>query len=195
MIIGTTTPNLYVVPAGEDMAGIDLLLVGKTARETVLKRCLEKTKLEGFDFVLIDTAPYISLLTVNALSASTHYIVPTTAEFLPLRGIEKLTQNVESTRALINPGLESLGVLITQYDIRKAITGQVESALKDMLGSNLFNTRIRVNTKFSSSPIDQQTIFQFEQHQGKGSEDYAAFTTEVLSRLRVKATSNEVVNG
>lgn len=194
VILPTSTPNLFVVPSGEDMTGIDLLLVGKTARETVLKRCLGKTKLEGFDFVLIDTAPYISLLTVNALSASTHYIVPTTAEYLPLRGIEKLTENVEQTRSLINPALRCLGVVITQFDTRKAITGQVETALKDILGDDLFAVRIRVNVKFSSAPIDQQTIFQYEQSQGKGSDDYATLADEVLARLGLDSQP-KVVNG
>ena len=194
VIMPTKTPNLYLVPAGEDMTGIDLNLVGVLSREQVLKRCLNKTDLSGFDFVLIDTAPYISLLTVNALVASTHYLVPTTAEYLPLRGIERLTQNVQRVKDTLNPQLGLLGVVLTQYDTRKGITAQVEETLREELGESLFQTRIRINTKFSSSPIEQQTIFQYEQQDGKGSEDYLALTAEVLERLGM-TNKNEAVNG
>ena len=174
---------------------MDINLVGVTARESVLKRCLAKTDLSSFDFVLIDTAPYISLVTVNALVASTHYLIPTTAEYLPVRGIERLQANVQRFSELLNSDLSFLGAVITQYDTRKTITGQVEELLKEELGKDLFSTRIRINTKFSSSPIDQQTIYQFEDDRaGKGTEDYLSLTAEVLERLGLTNRA-EVVNG
>jgi chromosome partitioning protein len=194
VIIPTPTAGLFLAPAGENMTGIDLKLNTANLKELVLKRCLTKTDLSGFDFILIDTAPYISLTTVNAFSASTHYIVPTTAEYLPLRGIERLTQNIQTAKDITNPDLTLLGVVITQYDTRKGITGQIEEALKESLGDGLFETKIRINTKFSSSPIEQQTIFQYENQDGKGSEDYLALTAEVLERLGY-SSKKEVVNG
>jgi chromosome partitioning protein len=161
----------------------------------VLKRCLNETDTSSFDFILIDTAPYISLVTVNALVASTHYLIPTTAEYLPVRGIERLQANVKKFSKLLNPNISFIGAVITQYDTRKAITGQVEELLKEELGSGLLNTRIRINTKFSSSPIDQQTIYQFEgDKQGKGTEDYLSLTVEILERLGLTNTQ-EVANG
>lgn len=194
-ILPTKTPNLFLTPAGEEMADVDINLVGVTARESVLKRCLNKTDLGSFDFVLIDTAPYISLVTVNALVASTHYLIPTTAEYLPVRGIERLQANVKKFSELLNSELSFLGAVITQYDTRKAITGQVEELLREELGKDLFSTRIRINTKFSSSPIEQQTIYQFEDDkQGKGTEDYLSLTAEVLERLGL-ANRQEVANG
>jgi chromosome partitioning protein len=174
------------------MCDVDINLVPVFSRESVLKRCLKKTDASSFDFVLIDTAPYISLVTVNALVASTHYLIPTTAEYLPVRGIERLQANVRKFSELLNPELSFLGAVITQYDTRKAITGQVEELLKDELGASLLSTRIRINTKFSSSPIEQQTIYQYENDgQGKGTEDYFSLTTEVLQRLGF--TSEEAV--
>ena len=195
VIVPTKTPGLYLAPAGEVMADVDLNLVGVTARESVLKRCLNETDTSSFDFILIDTAPYISLVTVNALVASTHYLIPTTAEYLPVRGIERLQANVKKFSKLLNPNISFIGAVITQYDTRKAITGQVEELLKEELGSGLLNTRIRINTKFSSSPIDQQTIYQFEgDKQGKGTEDYLSLTVEILERLGLTNTQ-EVANG
>lgn len=184
VILPTKTSNLFIAPAGEEMADVDINLVGVTARESVLKRCINKTDLGSFDFILIDTAPYISLVTVNALVASTHYLIPTTAEYLPVRGIERLQSNVNKFRQLLNSELSFLGVVMTQYDTRKAITGQIEEVLQKELGSELFSTKIRINTKFSSSPIEQQTIYQYENDtHGKGTEDYLSLTTEVLNRL------------
>jgi chromosome partitioning protein len=194
VIVPTKTQNLFLAPAGEEMSGVDLDLVGVTARENVLKRCLAKTDLASFDFVLIDTAPYISLVTVNALAASTHYIIPTTAEYLPFRGIERLQTNVDKIRQVLNPELSLLGVLVTQYDTRKSITAQVEETLRFVLGKDLLPTRIRINTKFSSCPIEQQTIYQFEQQDGKGSEDYLSLTNEVLLRLGTSSRA-EVMHG
>jgi len=149
----------------------------------VLKRCLDKTDLSRFDAVLIDTAPYISLLTVNALVASTHYIVPTLAEYLPVRGIERLTQNVQRVRETLNSKLALLGVVITQYDTRKSVTARIEELLVEELGDDLFKTRIRINTLFSSAPMYRDTIFQYEENSGKGTQDYDALTTEVVERL------------
>lgn len=195
VILPTKTPGLFLTPAGEEMSDVDINLVGVTARESVLKRCLTKTDLSSFDFVLIDTAPYISLVTVNALVASTHYLIPTTAEYLPVRGIERLQANVRKFSELLNSDLSFLGAVITQYDTRKTITGQVEELLKEELGEGLFATRIRVNTKFSSSPIRLQTIYQYEDDgHGKGTEDYLSLTAEVLERLGL-TNKVEVANG
>lgn len=192
IIIPTTTKNLFLAPAGEYMTGIDLILFSRHYKEQVLKDCINKKDLSSFDFILIDTAPYISVLLVNALVASNHYLIPTTAEYLPVKGIQRLSENVESVR---NPDLSLLGVVITQYDTRKAITGQVEELLKEELGNDLLKTRIRINTKFSSSPIGQQTIYQYENDgRGKGTEDYLSLTTEILQRLGL-TSSVGVANG
>jgi chromosome partitioning protein len=196
VLVPTGTENLYLVPAGEEMADIDLHLSGRTSGEKVLERCIKKSDLTGFDFIIIDTAPYISRLTWNALVPSTHYLVPTLAEYLPLRGIERLTRNIDRVREEQNPDLSLLGVVITQYDTRKSITARIEEALREGLGDALFQTRIRINTKFSSSPINQQTIFQYEEHDtSKGSDDYSSLCGEVLERLGVRVEEREVVNG
>ena len=193
----TNTEGLFIAPAGEDMTGMDLNLNQVMSREQVLSRCLKKTDLEAYSVVLIDTAPYISLLSVNALVASTHYLVPTTAEYLPLKGIDRLSQNVEKVKEKLNHNLKRIGIVLTQYDTRKGITSQVEQTMKDILGDELLSTRIRVNTKFSSSPIDQQTIYQYEDSpQGKGTEDYDALTSEVLARLGMsEPTQRRAANG
>ena len=117
-------------------------------------------------------------------------------EYLPLRGIERLTRNINEVREKLNPDLSLLGVLITQYDTRKSITQQIEGALKEELGELLFQTRIRINTKFSSAPIERETIFDYEARKDgdrKGSDDYKALSEEILNRLGF--TVKEAANG
>lgn len=184
VIVPTTTEGLDLAPAGESMTGIDLVLVGKLSRETLLKRCLLATaNISKYDFILIDTAPYVSLLTVNALVASDFYLVPTTAEVLPLKGIETLTVNVNKIRNALNNQLKMLGVVITQYDSRLGVTRQVEEILKENLEEYLLTTHIRINTRFKEAPASRESIFSYEES-GRGSEDYMSLTEEILAKLK-----------
>lgn len=183
----TSTENLFLAPAGQTMVGLDLSLAGVMGREQVLKNCLRKTKgIDQFDVILLDNPPYFSLVSINSLVASTHYFIPVSCQFLPMKGIQLLNENIEKVRAKLNPDLNLLGVAITMYDMRQSITGQVESILREDMQDHILNTRIRINTKFISTPIQQQTIFQFEQSEGKGSDDYEAMTQEVIDRLQAQ---------
>ena len=192
IIIKTGTENLYLAPAGDDMTGIDIPLLNAMARESILKKLLSRVKSQ-FDFILIDNSPYIGILSVNALVASSHYLIPTIADYLPVRGIDKLRGAIEDVREALNPDLECLGALITQYDIRKTITKQVEELLSEQMGELSFSSKVRINAKFCSAPIDKQTIYQHEQPQGKGCEDYEAVTEELLTKLGMQ--SQGAVNG
>jgi chromosome partitioning protein len=185
MIRETTTENLYIVPAGETLIGVDINLAGVMGREQVLKNCIRKTKgLEQFDIILIDNPPYISLATVNSLTASTHYLIPVSCEYLPMVGVKLLNENIAKVQEKLNPGLHLLGVLLTMFDKREGITKQVEQILREDLAEAVFKTTIRINTKFKSTPVEKQTIFQYEKgSDGKGSDDYEAATSEVIERL------------
>lgn len=182
----TTTENLFLAPAGPTMVGLDLNLSGVMGREQVLKQCLRKTKgIEDFDVILLDNPPYFTLVSINSLVASNYYLIPVSCQYLPMKGIQLLNENINKVRAKLNPDLALLGVALTMYDRRQSITSEVENLLQGELGDLLFNTRIRINTKFISTPIDQQTIFQYEKN-GKGSDDYEALTLEVIQRLNLQ---------
>lgn len=197
----TSTENLFLAPAGQTMVGLDLSLAGVMGREQVLDNCLRKTKgIEQFDVILLDNPPYFSLVSINSLVASTHYFIPVSCQFLPMKGIQLLNENIEKVKAKLNPDLNLLGVAITMYDMRQSITGQVEAVLREEMQNNILSTKIRINTKFISTPIQQQTIFQFEQSEGKGSDDYEAMTQEVIDRLQAQGylqspTLKAVANG
>jgi chromosome partitioning protein len=185
MIQPTTTEGLYIVPAGETLTVVDINLAGVMGREQVLKHCIAKTKdIESFDVVLIDNPPYMSLVTVNSLVASSHYLIPVSCEYLPMLGIKLLHESIEKIKSKLNPDLSLLGVVLTMFDMREGITKQVEGILREELGADVFQTTIRINTKFKSAPVEKQTIFQYEADKGKGSDDYSNLTAEVVARLQ-----------
>jgi chromosome partitioning protein len=181
----TTTPGLDLAPAGETLIGLDITLAGAMGREQILKTCLKYTQcMPRYDADFIDNPPYISLATVNSLVASTHFLIPVSCEYLPMVGIKLLNENIEKVRHKLNPDLALLGVVLTMYDKREGITRDVEALIREQLGNEVFDTVIRINTKYKSTPIERQTIFQYEHDaDGRGSEDYRSLTREIAARL------------
>lgn len=188
IICPTPIQNLFLAPAGETLIGLDISLAGTMGREQILRHCLKQTEnISDFDAILIDNPPYISLATVNSLVSSTHYLIPVSCEYLPMVGIKLLNENVEKVRKKLNPDLSLLGVVLTMYDKRESITSQVETLIREQMQSNVFQTQIRINTKFKSTPIERQSIFQYEQDpQGRGTHDYECLTDEMVERLQTE---------
>ena len=182
----TTTPNLYVAPAGESLAHADLNLAAMMGRDSILRSCLNSELVNSFDYVIIDTSPYLGLLTVNALVAADYIVIPVSCEFLPLLGIKWLLRTVQQVKTKLHPRLQILGYLLTMYDRREAITKDVEDILRDQFGDEVFTGRIRINTKHKAAPSEHKTIFEYEgPGGGRGTEDYSRFTNEFLERIRV----------
>ena len=140
LITSTATPNLFIVPAGESLTGIDLDLSGKTAREAILKHCISDTRaIKDFDVLLIDNPPYFSLATLNSLVASDFYIVPVSCEYLPMVGIRLLEEKIQQVKKKLNPSLDLLGVLLTMYDKRESITKEIDSVIRDSVGEKVLS--------------------------------------------------------
>lgn len=199
LIRPTTTPNLEILPCTEDFFTAELTLAPREAREFVLRTCFENTAcLAHYDFVLIDNSPSMSLVTVNALVASDYYIVPVSAEYLPLTGLIMLGKCIARFQRKLCPQLKSLGVVVTRYHRSESVCRDAERKLESELGDMLFRTRVRVNTKGKRAPSVQKTIFQYEDDdQGRGTEDFARLTEEVLTRVDEAAVSTplKVANG
>src|SRR5579883_423292 len=117
----TSTPGLDVAPAGEALATVDLQLASAMAREHVLKRALGSVDAR-WDRVVIDTAPYLGLLTMNALAAATHVLVPVSCEYLPILGLKLFGETLAKIRSQLGARCEVLGYLLTMYDRRERIT-------------------------------------------------------------------------
>jgi chromosome partitioning protein len=181
----TATENLFVAPAGETLAAVDIHLATAMAREQVLTRCLS-TVMDKVDHVVIDTAPYLGLLTTNALVAAQHIVVPVSCEYLPILGLKLFSETLGRIRARLGASCEVLGYLLTMYDRREKITTEVEAILRRKFGAEVFADPIRVNTRHKASPSHKKTIFEFEPKSGKGRSDYEKLVDGVLKRLDEK---------
>lgn len=198
LIRETPTKGLDIVPSAEDFFAAELSLAPKEAREFALKTCFQKTKrLSEYDFVLIDNSPSVSLVTVNSLVASDYFLVPVSAEYLPLTGLIMLGNSIGRIQQKLAPRLTSLGVVLTLYHRSEKICRDVEKKLQSELGDMLCKTRIRVNTKAKTAPSVQKTILQFEDDAGgRGTEDYLALAKEVIARVEQAASPlKEAANG
>ncbi len=192
IITETHTKNLYIAPAGESLSLVDVELAQTTNGDlSRLIAALENPITEFFDFIIIDTAPYLGLLTLNAMAASDYIIVPVACEYFPLIGIKWLLKSIQKVRELTQRDIEILGYLITMYDGRERITKIVEEILYDQFGEKVFNTKIRKNTRIKALPLERKTIFEYEGMNSSGYRDYLYFTNEVLERLGYELKKEE----
>jgi chromosome partitioning protein len=186
----TGTDNLFLAPAGETLAAVDSHLATAMAREPVLTRILS-TVGERVDHVVIDTAPYLGLLTTNAIVAAEHILVPVSCEYLPILGLKLFGETLARMRARLGARCDVLGYLLTMYDRREKITVEVEKIIRRNFGTAVFADPIRVNTRHKAAPSHRKTIFEFEPKSGKGRSDYEKLVDNVLARLDDRARSAE----
>lgn len=183
IVKSTQINNLYIAPSGESMVDLDLgLHAAPVRREFKLKDVLKEKEISGYDFILLDNPPHISFTTVNSLIASSYYIVPVSAEYLPLVGIKHLIKTIEAIKPS-NPSISNLGYVLTMVDKREGISGDIEKILRESFPKEVFKSVVRINTKLKACPQKKQTIFQAETAKGKGYIDYMNVTNELLKRL------------
>lgn len=185
-IVETSHPGLDLAPAGEQMAVVDLYLASALGRERVLERALREPSLESYDVVLLDTAPYLGLLTLNALVASHHVLVPVSCEYLPMLGLKLLSDTLARVRDQVGTSTRVLGYVLTMVDRRERITEEVEAMLRTTFGDLVLPAAIRVNTHHKASPSHGQTIYQYEAKGGRGRADFDALCDEFERRLQLR---------
>ncbi len=182
-VVPTRVENLSLAPAGEAMALVDLHLASAFGRERVFERTLRSPGVRAMDVVVVDTAPYLGLLTVNALVAAEKVLIPVSCEYLPMLGLKLLGDTLARLRDRAGAKAEVLGYLLTMVDRRERITAEVEEVLRGRFGAEVFETVIRANTHHKAAPSHRKTIFEHEPEGGRGREDYEGLTAEVMSRL------------
>jgi len=189
VIVPTETEGLLVAPSGETMATVDIHLANAMGRERVLERCLSVTMPGALDVVVIDTAPYLGLLTLNALVASDHVIVPVTCEYLPILGLKLFREMLAKVRARVGARVEILGYLLTMYDRREKITDEVETLLRTTFGEQVLRDPIRISTRHKACSSHHKTIFEFDRPGSRGRVDYERLTAEVIARAGLNAAA------
>jgi chromosome partitioning protein len=182
----TATPNLWLAPAGETMAVVDIHLATVMGRERVLDRVLGSGGITpDLDVIVIDTAPYLGLLTTNALVAADHVLVPVSCEYLPILGLRLFNDTLARARTRLGARADILGYLLTMVDRRESITADVEALLRRTFGEQVLEGVIRVDTKCKASPSHRKTIFDYEGRKGRGRQDYERLCVDVVRRAKL----------
>jgi chromosome partitioning protein len=179
-VVTTRVKNLYLLPSNANLASAELDLTQTEGRETKLKNALN---LAQHDLIIIDCPPSLGLLTINALTAAESVIIPVQAEYYALEGLGQLLHVIQRVRETLNPKLELLGVLLTMYDKRTTLSGQVYNELKDHLGDKLFSTVIPRNVRLAEAPSYGLTINEYDKW-SKGARAYKQLVKEVIKRVR-----------
>lgn len=175
----TSVDNLYVLPANPGLAAAEVELVNELQREQMLKEALANL---SYDYVLIDCPPSLGLLTVNALTAAHHLLIPVQAEYYALEGLSQLLTVVQRVRAGLNPNLNLLGVVVTMYDSRTSLSEQVYNELTKHFGDKVMKTVVPRNVRLAEAPSHGKPIADHDKW-SKGARAYKALTKEILGSV------------
>jgi len=178
----TKDENLFVAPARLALARLEQQLAGQFDAPFKLKDALAPV-LKDFDFIVMDTPPALGILTVNALVASTHLLVPIQAAYFAIEGTDDLLETYARIRARPNPDLKVLGVVITLFDKRTNISRDTHEQIRAVFGEALFKTRISKNVRLEESPAYKETVFSYAP-KCSGAEEYKKLAQEVLQRVQ-----------
>lgn len=171
--------DLTVLPASIDLAAAEIELSTEVGREALLKNALVNHS--DYDFILLDCPPNLGLLTLNALTAAKEVFVPLQAEFLSIKGLNKLVEMVDKVKQRVNPELEITGLILTLHDPRLKLHNEVAANLRKYFGDKLFKTHVRRNVALAESTSFGQAIYEYAP-QSHGAEDYTALCEEIIKR-------------
>jgi chromosome partitioning protein len=177
----STVPRLDVAPARIALAKLEGQLVGELDAHFRLKDRLMGVK-ERYEFVIVDTPPALGLITVNALVAATHLLIPVQSSYFALEGTDDLLETVERIRARPNPELKLLGAVMTLHDKRTTLSRDVQKAVGEVFGGRVFETTISKSIRLEESPAHRESIFTFAP-QSSGAYEYYRLCEEVIERV------------
>lgn len=183
-------PRLDILPGDESLSGVETVLADDPKRSYRLRDALHDftsrfgpDSEHGYDFMLIDCPPSLSALTMNAMAAADGLLVPLQCEFLALEGLTQLMNTVEVVRSGLNPELEIQGVVLTMYDARNRLSGEVADQVRQFFGDKVYKTIIPRNVRLSEAPSHGKPALLYD-HKCPGSEAYIQLASEVLKRER-----------
>lgn len=171
-----------VLAANRDLSGVELMIAEQDGREFILKNALKNIE-HLFDIILIDCAPSLSLITINAMAAVHGVIIPMQCEYYALEGLADLTKTIDRIQQSVNPSLAVVGVLRTMYDARSALTRDVSAELERYFGSTLYETVIPRNIRLAEAPAHGLPVLYFQKN-SKGAVAYLKLAAEMIKKIK-----------
>jgi chromosome partitioning protein len=180
VILPSSLPNLFVAPSRIALAKLEAKLVGEIDAHFRLKDRLDAVRGQ-FAHIVIDCPPALGLLTVNALVAATHLLIPIQSSYFALEGTDDLLETIEKVRARANPALQILGVVITMHDKRTSLARDIRDQIQRVFGTKVFRTTISKSVRLEESPAYKESIFTFAPD-SSGATEYYSLCEEVMDR-------------
>jgi len=179
-IVTSNAPNVDVMPAHIDLVAIEIELVDKEEREYMLKKAITDLKSE-YDYILIDCAPSLGLLTLNALTAADSVIIPIQCEYFALEGLGKLLNTIKSVQKIHNEALDIEGLLLTMFDSRLRLSNQVVEEVQKHFTNMVFETIIQRNVRLGEAPSFGESIINYDVS-SKGAANYLSLAKELIKK-------------
>ncbi|KAA0254246.1 ParA family protein [Acidobacteria bacterium ACD] len=177
----TYLPNLQVAPSKIALAKVESKLLGEIDGHFRLKDKLERVK-DGFDAIVIDTPPTLGMITVNAMVAATHILIPIQSSYFALEGTDDLLETIEKIKSRPNPALQIVGVVVTLHDRRTVLGRDIQKQIDEVFQGKLFKTTISKSVRLEESPAYKESIFTFAPR-SSGAMEYYSLTEEILARV------------
>jgi chromosome partitioning protein len=181
VVVPTQVPNLFVAPSRIALAKLESKLIGEIDGPYRLKDKLKEVAGE-YEYIFIDTPPTLGMITVNALVASTHVLVPIQSSYFALEGTDDLLETIDKIKARPNPDLQLLGVVITMHDKRTTLAKDIHEQIRGVFGDRLFRTIITKSIRLEESPAYKESIFTFAP-KSSGAMEYYSLSEEILARV------------
>jgi chromosome partitioning protein len=188
--VPTSVPRVSVAPSTLDLLGVELEIAGREDRAFRLRKALfgegdsDSSRSRNYSYVLIDCPPSLNLLTINAMTAAHSILVPLQCEFFALEGLSQLLQTVEQVRTALNPELSIHGIVLTMYDARNNLSGQVVADVRANMGEAVYETIIPRNVRVSEAPSYGKPVLLYD-FKCAGSQAYLRLAAEIIQRERL----------
>jgi chromosome partitioning protein len=179
-IIKTSAPNVDIIPAHIDLVAIEIELVDMDEREYMMRKAIVHLK-KAYDYILIDCAPSLGLLTLNALTAADSVMIPIQCEYFALEGLGKLLNTIKSVQKIHNKALDIEGMLLTMYDSRLRLSNQVVEEVQKHFSNMVFDTIIQRNVRLGEAPSFGESIINYDVS-SKGASNYLSLAQEIIKK-------------
>ncbi len=176
----TDVPNLDIIPAHIDLVGAEIEMVNLTNRETMMKQALD-TVVDQYEFIIIDCAPSLGLITVNALTCANSVLIPVQCEYFALEGLGKLLNTIKLVQTNLNPELGLEGILLTMYNNRTRLANDVVEDVRTHFKNLVFSTIIYRNVRLAEAPSYQKPVLLYDAS-SKGATNYLNLAREILTK-------------